>query len=94
MTGLKDLKTCYQDVTSDQDNEADIRLKKYLYVDVLDELTPNVPKPRGQTIHINFFMDSDNAGDRVYRCFKTCMLLYFNITPIILYSERQNTLES
>ena len=58
---------CYQYVTSDQDTEANIRDTKDLYVDSINKLPPNVPKPRGRTIHINCFSDSDHVVDRVTR---------------------------
>ena len=37
----------YQDVTSDKNTEANIRVMKDLYVDTIDDLPPNAPKPIG-----------------------------------------------
>ena len=86
--------TCYQDVTYDQDTESKIRVMKDLYVDAVGELPPNAPKPRGQSININCFVDYDQANDRVTRCSQTGIILYFNRAPIILYYRQKNNLKS
>ena len=84
---------CSQYVTSDQDNEPNIRVLIILYVDAINKLPPNSPKLRGRRIYIYCFVDSDHAGDTVTRCSQTIILLYFNIAPIIFYSKHQNTVE-
>ena len=66
---------------------------KDLYVDTVDKLPPNLPKPRGLPIEMNCFVGSDHAGERVNRLFHTGILLYFNSTTIIFYSDRENTVE-
>ena len=67
---------------------------KDLYVDTVDDLPQNAPKPVGKPIHINYFVDSDHASDRVNICSQNAILLYYNITPIILYHKKQNSVES
>ena len=80
-----DFNPCYQDVTYDQYTESNIRFVKYLYVDVVDKLPPNAPKPRRRPIQVYLFVESDHAGDRVTRNSQTGVLLYLNISPIIFY---------
>ena len=83
--------TIYQYVTSNIDTEANIRYMKDSYADAVNESSPNAPKPKRKTIHINCFVNSDNDGDRVTRRSQTDILIYFNSASIIFYSNRQNT---
>ena len=75
----------YQDVTSDQDNKANIKVMKYLYVDAVNELPSNSPKTRERPIYMNYFLESDHATDRVTRHPQTGIILNFNSEPIIFY---------
>ena len=54
----------YQYFTSDHYKEKNIKLRKDLYVDAIDELPTNEPKPRGIPIHTNCFVEYDHAGDK------------------------------
>ena len=76
---------CYQYFTSDQYTKSKTKVTKDLYVDDVDELPPNEPKPRGQTIQMDRFVESYHAGDKVTRISQTGKILYFNSTPIIFY---------
>ena len=49
---------------------------KGLYFDAFNKLPPNELKPRGQPIQMNFFVESDHAGDRATRRSETGILLY------------------
>ena len=42
-------------------------------------------------LYVSTFVDSDHGGDKVTRRSHNGILLYFNITYIIFYSKRQNT---
>ena len=44
-------------------------------------------------MEVNFSIDIDHARDKVTQRPQTDMLLYFNISPIIWYSKRQNTVK-
>ena len=74
-----DFDLCYQDVTSDQDTEANIKVMKYLYADAANALPPNALNPKGRPIYIICFINSDNDGYMVTRKYKTSKLIYFNI---------------
>jgi hypothetical protein len=71
-----------------------IRAMKDIYPDAEEDLPPNAPEPRGNSIQVNCFVDSDHAGDRVTRRSQTGIILYCNSAPIVWYSKRQNTVES
>ena len=53
-----------------------------------------MPKPRGEPVTINVFVDADHAGNRITRRSHTGILIYCNLAPIIWYSKRQNTVET
>ena len=67
---------------------------KALYPDAVEDLPPNAPEPRGNSVQINCFVDSDHAGDRLTRRSQSGIILYCNSAPIVWYSKRQNTAES
>ena len=77
-------------------NEADEKIKAMssLYVDAKEELPPNAPKPRGKSVQVNCFVDSDHAGDKITRRSHTGILLYLNSAPISWFSKKQTTVES
>ena len=65
-----------------------------LYKDAEETIPTNAPKPRGKSIQINCFVDSDHAGDRVTRRSHTGILMYLNKAPIAWFSKKQSTVES
>ena len=87
------LDPCNQDVTFYQNNEANIKLTKYLYVIDIDKLPPNAPKPIGKHVQINCFVESYYVCDEVNRISHTGKVLYFNSAPIVFYSKWENMVE-
>ena len=67
---------------------------KKAYPDIVEDLPPNAPAPRGKPLSMHVFVDSNHAGDKVTRRSQTSILLYLNSVPIIWYSKRQATVES
>ncbi|GFH50714.1 hypothetical protein CTEN210_07190 [Chaetoceros tenuissimus] len=70
---------------------------KKAYPDAVEVLPPNAPTPRGKSLSMYVFVDSDHAGDTVTRRSQTGItgiILYLNSAPIIWYSKRQATVES
>ena len=70
------------------------KLMKEMYPDAKEELPLNAPEPRGNSVQINCFVDSDHAGDKITRRSQTGILLYCNSAPIVWYSKRQSTCET
>lgn len=67
---------------------------KEFYGDVVEELPPNMPEPRGQAVDITCFVDADHAGNLVTRRSHTGILIFVQGAPIVWYSKKQNTVES
>ena len=66
---------------------------KSIYVDAEEDLPPNAPPSRGRPVQINYFVDSDHAGNRITRRSHTGILLFCNSEPILWHSKRQKTVE-
>ena len=64
------------------------------YGDLIEELPPTMPEPRGNPVILSCFVDSDHAGNKVTRRSHSGILIWVNNAPIIFYSKRQNTVES
>ena len=64
------------------------------YRDAKERLLSNMPPPRGRSVSTHCFVDSDHAGDKVTCRSQTGILIFLNRAPIILYSKRQNTVET
>ena len=67
---------------------------KDIYTDARDELPHNIPEARGEEVDITVFVDAGHAGNKITRRSYTGIIIYVNMTPIIWFSKRQNTVES
>ena len=67
---------------------------KEIYPNAEEDIPANAPKPRGNPLQINCFVDSDHAGDRITCQSQTGILLYCNLAPIVWYSKHQTTCET
>jgi hypothetical protein len=63
------------------------------YPDAYELLPPNALRPLGKPIEMVAFVDSDHAGDLLTRRLRTGVLVYFNRSPILWYSKKQNGIE-
>jgi hypothetical protein len=63
------------------------------YPDAFELLPPNAPHPLGKPIEMVAFVDSDHAGDMLTRRSRTGVLEYYNRSPILWYSKKQNGIE-
>lgn len=64
------------------------------YGDVAEELPPSMPEPKGNSVTITCFVDSNHAGNVITRRSHTGILIFVQNAPIIFYSKRQNTVET
>ena len=64
------------------------------YPDAKEQIPPNAPTPRGNSILISCFVDADHAGNQVTRRSHTGIIIFCNRAPIIWFSKRQNTIET
>lgn len=53
-----------------------------------------MPEARGVAVNINVFIDADHAGNNFTRRLHTGIILMINMTPILWYSKRQNTVKT
>ena len=53
-----------------------------------------MPPPRGESVSMHCFVDSDHAGNTVTRRSQTGLLLFVNRAPIVWYSKHQNTVKT
>jgi hypothetical protein len=65
-----------------------------IYGVVQEELPPGMPIPLGTPVSMHCFVDADHAGNLATRRSHTGIIIFLNMSPIIWYSKRQNTVES
>jgi len=70
------------------------RHMKEIYTDAEDTKPYNMPLPLGKSVDISVFVDADHAGNKVTRRSHTGIIVYCNLSPILWYSKRQNTVET
>ena len=63
------------------------------YGDVKEAIPPNAPEPRGKSVVLRLFVDSDHAGDRLTRRSRTGFIQMVNRAPIAWYSKKQGSIE-
>jgi hypothetical protein len=64
------------------------------YKDVQERIPPDAPEPRGQSVEMSAFVNSDHAGDTVTRRSRTGIWLFIQSSPITWYSKKQNSVET
>ena len=64
------------------------------YRDAREAIPPNMPEPRGLSVIISVFVDSNLAGNLQDRRSQTGVLIFINKAPILWYSKRQASVES
>ena len=64
------------------------------YCDVTEAIPTDMPKPLGKEVNIRMMVDSDHAGDKRTRRFRTSFLIYCNMALIVWLSKRQPTIET
>ena len=67
---------------------------KDFYGNVVEELPPRMPTPRGRPVDVTCFVDANHAGNVVTRRSHTGIIIFVQNAPIIWHSRRQNTVES
>jgi len=64
------------------------------YHDAHELIPHNAPSPRGESVDLRLYVDSDHAGEKRTRRSRTGFLIYLNSTLIQWLSKRQSTIES
>ena len=66
---------------------------KTFYGDVTEAILPNAPDPRGKSVDLRMWVDSDHAGDKMTRRSSTGYFIFLNIALIDWLSKKQATIE-
>lgn len=53
-----------------------------------------MPKPRGNGVDVNCFVDANHAGNAVTRRSHTGVLIYVQNLPVVWFGKKQNTIET
>jgi hypothetical protein len=64
------------------------------YGDVTEAIPPNAPEPRGKSVILRTFVDSDHAGNMVTRRSRTGFVQMINMSVINWSSKKQGSIES
>ena len=64
------------------------------YGDVKEPVPGNAPTPRGKSVVLRLYVDSDHAGEELTRRSRTGYIMYMNSAPILWHSKRQGTVET
>ena len=70
------------------------RIMRTIYRDAHDDVPPNSVPPRGKSIQINVYCDSDHAGDKSTRRSHSGIIIFVNMAPISWFSRKQSTIET
>ena len=62
--------------------------------DAKEQVSNNMPPPRRHAVSSHCFVGVDHVSNTVTRRSQTRILLFLNRAPIVLYSKRQNTVET
>ena len=89
-------RTIYLD--PDYPNISEDRFTKFdwedFYKDAKEQISPNAPDPRGKSVELHTFVDSDHGGDKITRRSQTGILVFCNKVPIVWISKRQNSVQN
>ena len=64
------------------------------YGDEKEAISPNAPDPRGKEVDMKIFVDSENAGDKFTRQYRTGFILFLKNAPISCFSKKQATIKT
>ena len=81
----------YPDIEFDTFN--DVAEWKTLYGDVTEAIPPNSPNPRGKSVNLRIWVDSDHAGEKVTRRPRTGYFILLNTALINWLIKKQATIE-
>ena len=86
------LRPTYPDIDFDTFNDG-AELKTF-YGDVTKAIPLNTPEPRGKSLDLRMWVDSDHAGDKMTRQSRTGYFIFLNTALIDWLSKNQVTIES
>ena len=67
---------------------------KQFYGNVVEPIPSNAPEPRGKSVHLRMYVDSDHAGEKKTRRSRTGFFVYINSALTQWISKKQATIET
>ena len=67
---------------------------KDFYGDVREAIPTNAPEPRGESVHIRMYVDSDHAGEKRTRRSRSGFFVFLNCALVQWLSKKQPTIET
>ena len=67
---------------------------KEFYGDVEEAIPSNAPEPRGESVHIRMYVDSDHAGEKRTRRSRSGFFVYLNCALVQWLSKKQASIET
>ena len=67
---------------------------KEFYGNVVEAIPSNAPEPRGESVHIRMYVDSDHAGEKRTRRSRSGFFVYLNCALVQWLSKKQATIET
>ncbi len=67
---------------------------KQFYGNVVEPIPSNAPEPRGKSVHLRMYVDSDHAGEKRTRRSRTGFFVYINSALTQWISKKQATIET
>ena len=64
------------------------------YGNVVEAIPSNAPEPRGESVHIRMYVDSDHAGEKRTRRSRSGFFVYLNCALVQWLSKKQATIET
>jgi len=64
------------------------------YKDVKEQVSHDAPEPRGHSVELTAFVDSDHARGTLTRRSRTGIFLFIQNAPIIWFSKKQTSIET
>ena len=70
------------------------KIMRPMYPYAIGDLPTSCPIPLGKSVQRDAFVDADHAGELTTRRSQTGILIFLNMSPIVWYYKRQNTVEA
>ena len=83
-----------QDIYKQLFHPSDKSVWEESYPEAEEAIPRNAPTPRRKPVYVRCYVDADHSGNLLTRRSHTGIIIFVNISPILWYSKRQNTVDS
>ena len=64
------------------------------YKDAVEHISPNTPLPKGKEMDLHMLIDSNHAGSKQTRRYRTEFMMHMNMSLINWYSKKESAVET